>query len=292
MDSTCTDIEQAQQADLAECQGWLPVRSEDSHKGSNGRVLIIGGEQAMAGAACLAAWSAYIAGAGLLRVACVPENVTAITVCRPEVLVSGIQVPKQLRKLFQQSDVLALGPGLGQSNWSRKVFEYCLEHSSPDVIDADGLNLLAASPEKRQNWILTPHAGEAASLLACQVSDIQADRTAAIKELVKQYGGICILKGKDTLIAINQGNEERLWVCPYGNPVLAVAGTGDVLTGLLSGLLAQGMTSEKAAVAAVVLHACAGDIHAAEHGGAGMLASDLMLPLRQLRNARQKKDEG
>lgn len=292
MDSACTDIEQAQQADLAECQSWLPVRNEDSHKGSNGRVLIIGGEQAMAGAACLAAWSAYIAGAGLLRVACVPENVTTITVCRPEVLVSGIHTPKQLRKLFQQSDVLALGPGLGQSNWSRKVFEYCLEHSSPDIIDADGLNLLATSPEKRQNWILTPHPGEAASLLACQVHDIQADRTAAIKELVKQYGGICILKGKNTLIAISQRDEEKLWVCPYGNPALAVAGTGDVLTGLLSGLIAQGMEAEKAAVAAAVLHACAGDIHAAEYGGIGMLASDLMLPLRRLRNAQQTKHDG
>jgi NAD(P)H-hydrate epimerase len=188
--------------------------------------------------------------------------------------------------------VLALGPGLGQSNWSREVFEYCLEHSRPDIIDADGLNLLAKSPEKRQNWILTPHPGEAANLLACHARDIQADRTAAIKELVKQYGGICILKGKNTLIAISQGNEEKLWVCPYGNSALAVAGTGDVLTGLLSGLIAQGMEAEKAAVAAVVLHAFAGDIHAAEHGGIGMLASDLMLPLRRLRNTQQKKDVG
>jgi len=281
-----SDIGKPRQADLAECQGWLPVRAEDSHKGSNGRVLIAGGGRAMAGAACLAAWSAYIAGAGLVRVACIPDNVTAITACRPELLVSGIHTTKQLKKLFPQSDVLVLGPGLGQSDWSRKMLEYCLEHRSPDIIDADGLNLLAKSPERRQHWILTPHPGEAARLLQCQARDIQADRVAAIKELVKQYGGICILKGKNTLLAINEG---ELWICPYGNAVLAVAGTGDVLTGLLAGLLAQGMTAEKAAVTAVVLHACAGDVHAAEHGSVGMLASDLMHPIRRLRNGYQVK---
>ncbi len=286
MDSTqqksFSDIGKPRQANLAECQGWLPLRVENSHKGSNGRVLIAGGEQAMAGAACLAGWSAYIAGAGLVRIACIPDNVTAITACRPELLVSGIHTTKQLKNLFLQSDVLALGPGLGQSDWSRKTFEYCLEHNSPDIVDADGLNLLAKSPERRQYWILTPHPGEAARLLQCKARDIQADRIAAIKELVKQYGGICILKGKKTLLATNEGG---LWICPYGNPVLAVAGTGDVLTGLLAGLLAQGMAAEKAAVTAVVLHACAGDVHAAEHGSVGMLASDLMLPLRRLRNA-------
>jgi len=243
----------------------------------------------MAGATCLAGWAAYIAGAGLVRVACVPDNVTAITACRPELLVSGIHATKQLKNLLLQSDVLALGPGMGQSNWSRKVFEYCLERRSPDIIDADGLNLLAKSPEKRQNWILTPHPGEAARLLQCKAGDIQANRIVAIKELVKQYGGICILKGENTLLAINEGDEEKVWVCPYGNAALAVAGTGDVLTGLLAGFLAQGMAPEKAAVSAVVLHACAGDVHAAKYGDAGMLASDLMLPLRQLRNGYQLK---
>jgi NAD(P)H-hydrate epimerase len=285
---TFSDFGKPHLADLAECQGWLPVRSENSHKGSNGRVLIAGGEQAMAGAACLAGWSAYISGAGLVRVACIPENVTAITASRPELLVSGIRSTQQLKKLFRQSDVLALGPGLGQSSWSRTIFEYCLEFGHPDILDADGLNLLAKSPARQQNWILTPHPAEAGRLLKCKASDIQLDRTSAVKEIAKQYGGICILKGKSTLVAIN---EEALWTCPYGNSALAVAGTGDVLTGLLAGLLAQGMTTEKAAVTAVVLHACAGDIHAAEHGPVGMLASDLMLPLRQLRNDHQMKDE-
>ena len=273
---------------MAECQDWLPKRLEDSHKGSNGRLLIVGGERAMAGAACLAGWSAYIAGVGLVRVATIPGNATVITCCRPELLVSGISEAHQLKPLFQQTDILALGPGLGQTKWSHQIFEFCLEHNKPDVIDADGLNLLAQSPDKRQGWILTPHAGEAARLLKCQVAEIQADRMAAAREIVSLYGGICILKGRGSLIVSNDNSR----ICPYGNAALAVAGSGDVLTGLLAGLLAQGMNSYKSAVTAVVLHACAADSHADQHGSIGMLASDLMKPLRKLRNEYQMKDQG
>ena len=283
--SDSTDL---RQADLAECQSWLPKRLEDSHKGSNGSLLIVGGERAMAGAACLAGWSAYIAGAGLVRVATVTDNVTAITSCRPELLVSGISEAHQLKSLFQQTDVLALGPGLGQTKWSHQTFEYCLEHREPDVIDADALNMLALSPDKRQNWILTPHPGEAARLLQCHVRDIQSDRISAVREIVGLYGGVCILKGRKSLIVSNDDS----WFCPYGNAALAVAGTGDVLTGLLAGLLAQGMNRIQAAVTSVVLHASAADLYAAEHGNIGMLASDLMIPLRRLRNGYQIKDKG
>lgn len=278
------------QLELAECQGWLPQHAEDSHKGSNGRVLVAGGEQAMAGATLLAGWSAYISGAGLVRVATIPENVPAITGCRPELLVSGINNMHQLSDLFKQSDVLALGPGLGQTKWSHQLFEFCLEHRQPDIIDADGLNLLAQSPAKENSWILTPHPGEAARLLHCHTGDVQADRNAAVTEISRIYGGICILKGRGSLIS---ADGEKPWICHYGNSALAVAGTGDVLTGLLAGLLAQGLSPHRAAASGVVLHACAADIHAAEHGNIGMLASDLMKPLRRLRNGylMNKNDE-
>ena len=277
---------QPRQAELAECQNWLPVRADDSHKGSNGRVLIAGGEQSMAGAACLAGWSAYSAGAGLVRVATIPDNVTAITSCRPELLVSAIDSASALKPLLQQIDTLAVGPGLGQTAWSRSIFEYCLEHATPNIVDADGLNLLADTRDKRADWILTPHPGEAARLLDCQARDIQADRLAAASEIVHQYGGICILKGHGSLVASEQGDG---WHCPYGNAALAVAGTGDVLTGLLAALLAQGMRPLQASVAAVVLHASAADIHAAEFGNVGMLASELMGPIRKLINQPQIK---
>ena len=272
------------EADLAECQGWLPNRPIDCHKGSNGRVMVLGGEKAMAGAIGLAGWAAYVAGAGLVRVATIPENVSAITSFRPELLVSGINKVQQLKNLLQHGDVLALGPGLGQTKWSHQVFEFCLEHRQPDIIDADGLNLLAQSPDKRQYWVLSPHPGEAARLLHCRTRDVQADRIAAANEISSVYGGICILKGHGSLIATD---DEQTRICRYGNPALAVAGTGDVLTGLLAGLLAQEMTAYKASVTAVVLHACAADIHAQEQGCIGMLASDLMVPLLRLRNGYQ-----
>lgn len=276
--------------DLAECQKWLPEHAEDSHKGSNGSVLIAGGEQSMAGATCLAGWSAYIAGAGLVRVATIAGNVSAITTCRPELLVSDVTNVNKLKSLLPLSDILALGPGLGQTKWSQQVFEFCLEHRTPDIIDADGLNLLAKSPDNRQQWILTPHPGEAARMLHCDTRDIQADRTAAADEIASIYGGICILKGQGSLVSVS-GNAENTRICPYGNAALAVAGTGDVLSGFLAGLLAQGMERSMATISAVVLHARAADIYADEHGKIGMLASDLMMPLRRLRNGYQMKDQ-
>lgn len=284
---TFTGNENLQKINLTECQGWLPARADDAHKGSSGRVLIVGGEQSMAGACCLAGWASYIAGAGLVRVATIAGNVAPITSCRPELLVSSIDEPFQLKKILQQVDVVALGPGLGQTRWSRQVFEFCLEHKDPHVVDADALNLLAQSPDKRDNWILTPHVAEAARLLNSHIDEIEANRITAAGEIVSLFGGICVLKGKGSLIV----NGESARICNYGNAALAVAGTGDVLTGLLSGLLAQGMETYQAALSAVVLHACAADIHTQQHGAIGMLASDLMIPLRQLRNGQKMKDE-
>jgi NAD(P)H-hydrate epimerase len=277
-----TDDAALVEASLAECTSWLPVRNAESHKASNGRVLITGGEQSMAGAVSLAGWSACIAGAGLVRIATIPDNVASITCVRPELLVNPINNVAQLRELLTGSDCHAIGPGLGQTDWSRDMFEFSLEHGRPSVIDADGLNLLAQAPEKRADWVLTPHPGEAARLLKCKARDIQQDRLSAAREIVDHYGGVCILKGKDSLVASHTGPAV---VCRYGNEALAVAGTGDVLAGLLAGLLAQGMDQRKAAITAVVLHASAADRHAEMHGVIGMLASDLFLPLRQLRNA-------
>jgi NAD(P)H-hydrate epimerase len=282
--NSLSDREPLAQADLAECQRWLPDHSVHSHKGSNGRVVVLGGEKAMAGATCLAGWAAYIAGAGLVRVATIPENVSAITSLRPELLVSGINKVQQLKNLLHGDEVLALGPGMGQTKWSHQVFEFCLEHRQPDIIDADGLSLLAKSPDKRQGWVLTPHPGEAARLLNCRARDVQADRIAAANEIVSVYGGICVLKGHGSLIT---AGDQLPRICHYGNSALAVAGTGDVLTGFLAGLLAQKMEPTNASIAAVVLHACAADIHAQEQGNIGMLASDLMVPLRRLRNGYQ-----
>jgi NAD(P)H-hydrate epimerase len=151
----------------------------------------------------------------------------------------------------------------------------------PLVVDADALNLLAAEPRFRGDWVLTPHPGEAARLLKMTTAQVQADRFTAAAEVALRYGGICVLKGAGTLIA---NREQGLALCDCGNPGMASGGMGDVLTGLIAGLLAQGLTLWQAARAGVYLHGRAGDLAAQAGGERGMLALDLMSPLRELVN--------
>jgi NAD(P)H-hydrate epimerase len=146
------------------------------------------------------------------------------------------------------------------------------------VIDADGLNLLAAKPATQANWILTPHPGEAARLLNCQTADIEQDRFAAALSIQAKYGGVAIVKGAGTLIAF----EQQLWLSNTGNPGMASGGMGDVLAGAIAGLLAQGLSLPDAAQQGVYNHGLAADLAAATDGERGLLASDLMPYLRQL----------
>jgi NAD(P)H-hydrate epimerase len=146
------------------------------------------------------------------------------------------------------------------------------------VVDADALNLLARSPQRRSDWVLTPHPGEAARLLAASVAAVQCDRLAAVRELRARYGGVCVLKGAGTVV---QGVAAA--VCPYGNPGMAVGGMGDALTGVIAALIAQGLDLEQAARAGVMVHALAGD-GAAQAGERGLLPSDLIEALRGIVN--------
>jgi NAD(P)H-hydrate epimerase len=147
------------------------------------------------------------------------------------------------------------------------------------VIDADGLNLLAQSPRYRANWVLTPHPGEAARLLNCTTTEINADRFAAVKKIQALYGGVCVLKGAGSLIF----DGEELFVSTTGNPGMASGGMGDVLAGVIGGLLAQGFDVKQATKIAVYLHGEAADL-ATEQGERGLLASDLMPMIRKLVN--------
>lgn len=271
----------AWEAGLAQVLGWLPVRKVTAHKGDSGRLLVVGGDQAMSGAATLAASTAVATGAGLVRVATRSENVTSISAWQPELLVSGIDDATGSVSLPPSLDGILLGPGLGQSSWSRRVFELCLEHGQVRVIDADGLNLLAREPQNNEHWVLTPHPAEAARLLGWSTDDIMSDRVAAAKEISTQYGGVCVLKGSGTLITYGT---EVPYICTRGGPGLATAGTGDVLSGMIASLIVQGMEPHQAAVAGVTLHALAGETTV--HGNpAGMLASELIPTLREFRNA-------
>lgn len=274
-------IEALQPALLAQL---LPRRARTAHKGDMGHVLLVGGDAGMAGAILLAGRAALRGGAGWVSVATRAAHAAALTAAQPELMCHGIEEPRALRGLLERASVIALGPGLGRGDWGREVFSHALEAPQPLVIDADGLNWLAENPQERaahhEPWVLTPHPGEAARLLGSTTAAVQADRPAAARELQRRYGGVAVLKGAGTLVA---GRE--LALCPHGNPGMAVGGMGDVLSGLIAALLAQGLGPESAARAGVLLHALAGD-RAAARGERGLIPGDLLVELRPLLNPR------
>lgn len=261
-------------------QQLLPPRSSEAHKGNFGKVLVVGGDYGMAGAVHLCAEACARTGAGLTSIATRPEHIL-IAQTRPELLCYGIEHVQMLSALCQTHTVFALGPGLGKSDWSQSLAQHVLNHVKPMVVDADGLNYLTLHPQKQNHWILTPHPGEAARLLNTSTSMIQADRLSAALQLQKKFGGVIVLKGHRTLIVDEHHQPIQ---CPFGNPGMASAGMGDVLTGIISGLLAQGLIPIHAAQHGVFLHAKAGDLAAQQIGQRGLLALDLIPFLLTLMN--------
>jgi len=263
-------------------RGLLRPRRRHAHKGDAGRLLVIGGQPGMPGAVRLAGEAACRAGAGLVVVATHPAHAATVSGACPELISVGCESPEDIGRLTRQANVLALGPGLGQSDWSQALWMAALAAPVPLVMDADALNLLAATPRRRPDWVLTPHPGEAARLLGVSAAEIEADRPAAVRAIADRYGGVCVLKGSGSLVAAERSSD--LWLCDRGNPGLAVAGSGDVLTGVIAALLAQGLAPLDAARLGVWAHAHAGD-HIAGDGELGIRASDLLLPLRAILNA-------
>jgi hydroxyethylthiazole kinase-like uncharacterized protein yjeF len=208
------------------------------------------------------------------------EHGPAISAAHPELLSYGVEDAGALGRLLENAGVVALGPGLGTDDWAHRVWGAVLDGGMSLVVDADGLNLLARDPLRRSDWVLTPHPGEAGRLLQTTAAAVQRDRLGAVQEIARRYGGVCILKGSGSLIA----DGEQVWLCDLGNPGMAAAGMGDILTGIVAGLMAQGMTSPGAATAGVWLHALAGDIAANQAGEAGLMATDLLDPVHRVRN--------
>ena len=259
----------------------LSPRSFNVNKGQFGHVLAIGGDEGMAGAICLAAEAALRVGAGKVSVATRAAHVPVINTRCPELMARGVDSPQSLQTMLDSCGVIAIGPGLGQGGWGHALWDTAIRQDKPCVLDADGLNLLAREPRTLPPvTILTPHPGEAARLLGCDVARIQSDRFAAVREIASRYAAVVVLKGAGSLIADAQG---QLALCPFGNPGMASAGMGDVLTGIIGGLLGQGLSAWDAACLGVVVHALAGD-HAAGDYPRGLMASDLFVPLRQLVN--------
>lgn len=259
----------------------LPARRADAHKGGNGHVLCVGGNHGMGGAVRLAAEAALRVGSGLVSVATRETHAAAMTQARPELMCRGVQDAADLAPLLARADLAAVGPGLGQDSWAAALFARLLQSRLPLVVDADALNLLAAEPVARGNWVLTPHPGEAARLLDTDTGQVQSDRAAAVAQIAQRYNAVVVLKGAGSLV---QGPDGPMWLCTAGNPGMAVGGMGDLLTGVIASLLAQGLDLPLAARAGVYLHAHAGDLAAAAGGPRGLLPSDLFNYLRRAAN--------
>jgi NAD(P)H-hydrate epimerase len=259
----------------------LTARRRTAHKGSFGHVVVVGGDAGYSGAARLAAEAAARAGAGLVSVATHPAHAPMLNLGRPELMCRAVEGPRDLAPLVERATVVAVGPGLGRGPWGRALLDAVLQVPQPLVVDADALNLLAERPARREDWVLTPHPAEAARLLGVTAAEVQADRFAAAAALQSRYGGVVVLKGPGTVV---QGAGTRPpAVCTDGNPGMASGGFGDVLTGVIAGLVAQRHALEDAAEMGACVHAASADQTAAD-GERGMLASDLYGPLRRLLN--------
>ena len=233
----------------------------------------------------MAAQAAGRVGAGLVSVATRQQHVSAVLARCPEVMVHGVERVVELESLLSAKPVVVIGPGLGQDDWSKLFLNQVLATDLPLVVDADALNLLAEMAGEslpRGQWVMTPHPGEAARLLNSSVPEVQADRFAAVRALQNKFGGVVLLKGKGTLVAASA--ETPVLLCTGGNPGMASGGMGDVLSGVVGGLLAQGFDYAEAASVGAVLHAEAAD-RAAQDGERGLLATDLLPHLRSLVNA-------
>jgi ADP-dependent NAD(P)H-hydrate dehydratase / NAD(P)H-hydrate epimerase len=260
----------------AEIHAALPRRPRAANKGDFGRVLIVGSGSGYPGAARLAGEASLRVGAGLVTVAVAPENVVPIAAGRPELIVLGVREEGVLKEALSHANVIAVGPGLGRTPWARAALHAALASGKPVVVDADALNLLAeGGAVAREDWILTPHPGEAGRLLGVTAQAVQHDRLAALDGLLDRYHGTVVLKGAGTLVGA-PGHPPGL--CERGNPGMATAGTGDVLTGTIAGILAQCADPWAAARVGVLVHAMAGDA-AARGGERGVLATDLLREL-------------
>ncbi len=258
----------------------LAARARTSHKGQHGHVLLIGGDCGYMGAIRLAAEAALRTGAGLVSVATRADHSHLINAGRFEIMSHGVEQAEELTPLLEKATVIVIGPGLGLSDWAKSLWQQARLSGRPMVVDADALNLLSQNPHQNNNWILTPHPGEAARLLATDTNTIQHNRFEAASRLFQRYAGVCVLKGAGSLIA----SEHGVAVNTTGNPGMASGGMGDVLAGMIGALLGQGLSLIDAAETAVYTHGLAADRAAQEGGERGLLAGDLLPHIRALLN--------
>lgn len=260
----------------------VPHRSPEGHKGTFGHVAVLGGVRGMDGAAILSARGAARSGAGLVTWVA-PRSMGSLAVGSQADGTLEVERPPELMRadwgpgapLPTRANVLVCGPGLGRSEDARALWEVALSDARPVVLDADGLNLLSEAPRTRERWILTPHPLEAARLLGTSVEVVQADRVAAAQTLADRYGAVVILKGARSLVAAPTPAAHVPVLVDVAEPALAVGGSGDVLAGLVGGLMAQGLGDWDAALLGTWTHAHAGRDAGLGQGSRGVFASEI-----------------
>jgi len=277
---------------LCHSSQWaLPPRRHDTHKGKNGHVLIIGGNYGMPGSVILAARAALRSGAGLVSVVTRSEHINAVVAACPECMVHGSANGEINPELFEKADYIAIGCGLGKNAWAQRLLYLALDSTVPLVVDADALNLMAARDHLSltEECVITPHPGEASRCLNVSKRDIQYDRFQATQLLRQKYNAHVVLKGSGTIIQHNGHGYPQ--VCAFGNPAMATAGMGDVLTGMIASLAAQQIVMagdiSTAVTAAVCLHALAGDM-AACGDDRGLMATDVIEFIRAAARCREQ----
>ena len=255
------------------------LRNSESHKGDFGHVLVVAGNIGFGGAALLSSKAAIKIGAGLVSLATRSEHLQAALSFAPEVMTKPVDSGQSLENYLDSPTVICLGPGLGKDYWSEQMIYKSLENSqknkTPILIDADGLNLLPEFSKKLplpKKIVLTPHLGEAARLLNTSVEKVKKNRVSAAKRISNKYNSVVVLKSHETLIC----KEDKIYICDKGNPGMATAGMGDVLSGMISGLIAQKLSLFEAACLGVDLHARAGDIYSKKNNQQSLLPTDII----------------
>lgn len=272
---------------LAEWSDTLGMRPRSAHKGMFGHALVVGGDLGMGGAVLLAAETALRSGTGRVSAATRSAHIAPLLTRCPEVMVHAADEPQAIDALLGSASVLIVGPGLGKGEWGQGIMDRILRSDLPKVLDADALNIIAErfadGIALGENCIITPHPAEAARLLGCSTAQVQADRLQALRSLVHRYRCAVILKGVGSLVGGGAPAGMPVGLSTAGNPGMASAGMGDVLSGLCGAMLAQQVPAAMAARYATLIHGLAGD-RAAGRGERGMLATDLMMSIRHLLN--------
>lgn len=272
----------------------LPARPADSHKGTYGKVLLIAGSKGMAGAAYMSAYAAYLTGAGLVQIYTNEANRTVLQQLIPEAIISSYDTFRkdELLEKLAWADVVCAGPGIGTEKLSEQILKTVLEYTEvPCLIDADGLNIISLNPEWQKyfrdgDYILTPHMKELSRLTRIPIKLLKEEPEKALNKYIEQSGVVLVMKDARTFVG---AKNRRRYLNLTGNAAMAKAGAGDVLAGIITGFLAQGLDSYEAGVLGVYLHGAAGDFAREQYGSYSVMARDLAAQIKEVLKELEKR---